>query len=304
MLAELASGASVRLRGTLALVSLRERRVELRRSRWIAGTEAGGAKRRLLQGYEAGLLAILALALQLVGILALLLIVGRGLLEAEAATLAEVLDVTSWLRQRRLLAVVRRPGRVEEDAGGCADRGLIPVQGGGLPVDGGRALVVQVVLLRRGLLGLSCRLVALHVRRGDPEWSQELIWLPPRPPGLVPSLPLGGVKILLVEGPGVLGHAVVLRMVDEQSVLVLLGSQLSQCLVLEDRSLDDLHDLGLVEDACAQLRFDEDLNLRGAKYRLSGAGLQLACPHVRQLGARDDGFVRPSCSSRAALLVL
>ena len=90
----------------------------------------------------------------------------------------------------------------------------------------------------------------------------------------------------------------------EQSVLVLLGSQLSQCLVLEDRSLDDLHDLGLVEDACAQLRFDEDLNLRGAKDRLCGAGLQLACPHVSQLGARDDGFVRRSGSSRSSLLVL
>ena len=92
------------------------------------------------------------------------------------------------------------------------------------------------------------------------------------------------MKILLFYGPHILGQAFI-RVVDEQSVLVLLGSQLGQCLVFEDRSLDDLHDFGLVEDACAELRFDEALDLRGAKYRLSWTRLQLAGPYVNQLSS-------------------
>lgn len=175
-------------------------------------------------------------------------------MEAEAAALAKVLDVTSWLWQWRLLAVIGRPGRVEKEASGCTDLRLIPIHGGGLPVGGGHALVaVWVVLLGRGLLWQSCGLVALHIGRGDPERSQELICLPPRSPWLVSLLPLGGVEVLLVDGPRVVGHALALWMVDEQSILVLLGSQLSQRLVFEDRSLDDLHDFCLVEDAGAQL---------------------------------------------------
>ena len=73
-------------------------------------------------------------------------------------------------------------------------------------------------------------------------------------------------------------------------------AQLSQRLVLENRSLDDLHYFVLVENARAQLRLDEALNLRGAQYCLGRAGLQLTRPHICQITARDDASVGGTCA--------
>ena len=97
-------------------------------------------------------------------------------------------------------------------------------------------------------------------------------------------------------------HSLALRMVDEQSVLVLLRPQLRERLVLEDRPLDDLHYFVLVEDARAQLGLDEALNLRRAQYCLCRAWLQLTRPHVRQIATRDDASVGCSRGSCALLL--
>ena len=62
----------------------------------------------------------------------------------------------------------------------------------------------------------------------------------------------------------------------QESVLVLLGSQLGKSLVLEDGPLDDLQDLVLVEDARAQLGLDEALYLWRAQDGLGRAGLCFA----------------------------
>lgn len=96
------------------------------------------------------LLTILSLTLQLVGVLSLLLAIRSSLRKAEAAALAEVLTLTSWLRQRRLFALVGWPGRVGEDVGRSTDVLLIPVRPSGCHL-----VVIRVVLLGRRLLGLA-----------------------------------------------------------------------------------------------------------------------------------------------------
>ena len=151
-------------------------------------------------------------------------------------------------------------------------------------------------MVGRGLLRLRGELVALKITGGNPEWPEQLLWLLPGLAWLVLPLLLCRRMILFVEGPSIIMHDFALRMVDEQSILVLLRSQLSQRLVLENRPLDDLHYFVLVENARAQLRLDEALNLRGAQYCLGRAGLQLARPHICQITARDDASVGGACA--------
>lgn len=245
----------------------------------------------MLESHEAGRLALVPMALELVRVLTLLL-VGDGLRLAEVATVAEVLAVACLRRQqRRLLAVIGRPCRIEEDATGSAYLRIVPPRHHArADAAGYTRILIGQMLLWRDVLRLPCQLVALRLCRRDPERLEQLLRLLPRLAWLVLPLLLSRLLILVFSRFSIVGHDLTLRVVDEQSVLVLLCSQLGQCLVFQNRPLDDLHDLGLVEDTCAELRFDEALNLRGAQDCLGRAWLELTRSHISQI-TRDDTSV-------------
>jgi len=83
----------------------------------------------------------------------------------------------------------------------------------------------------------------------------------------------------------------------QESVLVLLGSQLGKSLILEDGPLDDLQDLVLVEDARAQLGLDEALYLWRAQDGLGRAGLCFAGASVCLFAALSEPRLPGSIAS-------
>ena len=178
---------------------------------------------------------------------------------AEVGAVAEILARACRLRYEwRILAVLARTLRVDDEASSWACLRIVPCLHQSLTYEGARARIGMDRVLRRHLLRLR-ELVALHITRGNPEWLEPLIW-PGLPWVLLPLL-LCCRMILFVEGLCIIMHDFILWMVDEQSVLVLLCSQLSQRLVLENCPLDDLHYFVLVENSRAQLGFNEALDL-------------------------------------------
>jgi hypothetical protein len=130
----------------------------------------------MLESHEAGLLALLPMALELVRVLTLLLVID-GLRLVEVAAVAEVLAVARLRRQqRRLLAVIGRPRRIEEDATGCAYLRIVPLSRQALADDVGRTrILIDQMLLRREVLRLRSQLVALHLCRRNPERLELLV---------------------------------------------------------------------------------------------------------------------------------